>query len=419
MAQFIIQGGNRLKGEIKISGNKNAILPCLSACLLTDEEVTLENVPRISDVDVFLEILQNLGDQVSLSDSTIKVRAENISGHTITEEQSRKLRASILFAGPLLATVGKAEFHQPGGDLIGVRPIAAHVDGFSQLGFEVKKHDLNYSVTNKKRASGEAEYFMEEASVTATENLVMGSVLGRQTVTLKNCAMEPHVVDLCQMLKSMGAQIRGIGSSTLEIQGVGKLSGVSFRIGWDFMELGTYAVAAAITHGEILMTNASLKGMEPLIIHLGKMGVVLEETPDGVKAYGHNLRATPKLHTAIWPGFPTDLMSVAIVLATQANGMSLLHDWMYETRMYFVDKLISMGASITIADPHRVLVYGPTQLFGRQMESPDIRAGMALVLAALIAQGESVINRVELIERGYSNVVENLVNLGANISRVD
>lgn len=401
-----------------ISGNKNAILPCLAACLLTDEEVTIENVPGISDVAVFLEILQNLGAQVSLSETTVKVRAEKVTNCSISEEQSRKLRASILFAGPLLARVGKAEFHQPGGDLIGIRSIEAHLGGMKLLGADIRRSDLNYRIS-LKQSSQDLEVFMDEPSVTATENLVMAVVLGKRTTTIKNCAQEPHIVDLCELLNKMGAKINGVGTNTLRIEGVDKLYGTSHRIGFDYMEFGTYSVLSAITGGEIVMKNCSLKGMEPITHVLGKMGLMFEETDQGVKTYARKINSYPHLKPNVWPGFPTDLMSSMIVLATQANGVSLIHDWMYETRMFFVDKLISMGANITIADPHRVLVYGLTKLIGRQMETPDIRAGMALVLAALIAEGESVINRVELIERGYSNVVENLQSLGADIQRLD
>lgn len=419
MAKFLIEGGNKLVGEVKISGNKNAVFPCLSAALLTSEDVILRNIPKIVDTDVSLEILRSLGVEVTEAEDYIKINAHKIESHQIPEELAARLRGSILFAGGLLGRVGKAEFIHPGGDIIGKRTIRPHLQGFEQLGYKVTQNDLSYTVTRSAERPSEVNIFMEEASVTGTENLVLASVLGNQTVILKNCAMEPHVVDVCQMLKKMGAQIEGIGSSTLKITGVEKLKGVDFTIGSDFLEVGTYAIAAAITRGNITLTNCSLDNLEPILYRLEKMGVTLTQVANKCMVHYSKIKPNPKLHTNIWPGFPSDLMSVFIVLATQAEGVSLLHDWMYESRFFFVDKLISMGASITIADPHRIVVNGPTPLVARNLDTPDIRAGMALVLAALIAEGKSTINKAELIERGYEDVVGKLSSLGANIEKID
>jgi UDP-N-acetylglucosamine 1-carboxyvinyltransferase len=329
-----------------------------------------------------------------------------------------RLRASILLVGPLLGRLGKAEFSHPGGDIIGKRSIETHIQGFEEMGFEFKREDRDYQ-GKRVEDEGEEEIFLDEPSVTATENLILAASYGKGQVTLKNCAMEPHVEDLCNLLVKMGVEIEGIGSPTLKIKATTEFDEAEFEIGTEYLEIGTYAVAAAITGGQINLTNTSLKNLEPLYLPLKKMGINFEESKDGVIVRGGDLVGIDRLHVRPWPGFPTDLMSMTIVLATQAKGISLLHDWMYESRMFFTDKLMSMGANIVIADPHRVIVYGPSQLWGREMETPDIRAGMALVLAALCAKGRSVINKAELIERGYENIVENLASLGADIQRIN
>lgn len=419
MAQYVVTGGNKLKGTVRIEGNKNEVLPCMAAALLTKEPVTLKNVPAISDVGVFKELLKRVGAKVEEGEGTLSITAARIESSVLPEDLTSRLRASILMAGPLLARTGKAGLHHPGGDVIGIRTLAPHLDGFEAMGYSLKQGDRYYEL-HQLHHKGAVKIFMEEASVTGVENLIMAAVLRRGETTIRNAPEEPHVVHLCQMLTQMGAKISGIGSSTIVIQGVEELHGTEFEIGADFIEIGTYAAAAAMTNGELLLTNCSLEGLEPIIIPLRKMGVVLEEERKGVLVKRGKLKALPlKLHTNIWPGFPTDLMSVAIVLATQCEGVSLMMDWMYESRMYFVDKLIGMGAHITIADPHRVVIYGPTPLRGRTLETPDIRAGIAMVLAALIAEGTSTINRAELIERGYVGVVEKLTELGADIKRID
>lgn len=419
MAKFIIEGGNKLNGTIKVSGNKNAVFPCLSAALLTDEDVYFRNVPKIVDTAVSLEILRALGVEVTETENYLKLNAHKIESHIIPEELGSKLRGSILFVGGLLGRVGKAKFTHPGGDIIGRRTIKPHLEGFSELGFKIEENDLEYYIV-RSSTKDEISIFLEEAGVTATENLILASVKGSHRVVLKNCAKEPHIVDLCNLLNKMGAKIEGVGESTLKIAGVEKLRGTDFSIGPDFLEIGTYAIAAAITKGSVTLTNCSLSGLEPVTFALAKMGIELKEVGQGCKVVvADKIKALPKLHTNIWPGFPTDLMSVVIVLATQANGISLLHDWMYESRFFFVDKLITMGANITIADPHRIVVYGPTPLVARNLDTPDIRAGMSLVLAALIAEGKSTISRAELIERGYEDVVGKLSSLGAVIERTD
>lgn len=420
MSRFIIEGGRKLRGKIRVSGNKNAILPCLSACLLTEEEVILRNVPEIADVQVFLQILKKIGVQVKSEEGLVRLKASQIKTTTLPEDLTSQLRASILLAGPLLARMGKTTFSHPGGDVIGKRSIEPHLEGLKNLGFEIEIGDREYQILRSKNFVSEKEIFLEEASVTATENLILASVMGESTVILKNCAKEPHIVDLCQLLISMGAKIEGVGQSTLIIDCVKTLHGADFTVSSDYIEMVTYAIAACLTKGEVEIENITLEGLEPVLLPLRKMGVTLENgAKESVVASIKGLQAIPKLTVNIWPGFPTDLMSVFIVLATQAKGVSLMHDWMYESRMFFADKLISMGANITIADPHRVLVYGSTKLKAKELETPDIRAGMALVLAALIAKGESIINKADLIERGYEDVVGKLSTLGAKIKKVN
>lgn len=421
MAKYIIEGGVRLRGEVKISGNKNSVLPCMAACLLTEEEIVLKNCPNIADVKVFMELLRGLGVQVStLDDGEIKLKAENISGDVLPKELTSRLRAAILLVGPLLGRLGKIEFYHPGGDIIGKRSIDTHLKGFKSLGYEFEREDKRYLGKRTRHVNEPTSIFLDEPSVTATENLVLAAVLGKGETTIKNCAEEPHVVDLCNLLNKMGAKISGVGSSTLVIKPVEKLGGTSFIVSQDYVEIGTYAIAAAITYGSLTLTNCTLEDLEPIILPLEDFGVQIQKYGDNkIKVSAETLKSVERLHVRPWPGFPTDLMSVFIVLATQAPGVTLLHDWMYESRMFFVDKLINMGASIIIADPHRVLVHGPSKLVGRELETPDIRAGMALVLASLVARGTSIINKAELIERGYEDVVGTLQKLGVNIQRID
>jgi len=421
MAKYIIEGGVRLRGEVKISGNKNSVLPCMAACLLTEEEVVLKNCPNIADVRVFMELLRGLGVEITqLSDGEIKLKAKNVSGDALPKELTSRLRAAVLLVGPLLGRLGKIEFYHPGGDIIGKRSIDTHLKGFKSLGYEFEREDKRYLAKRTRHVNEETVIFLDEPSVTATENLVLAAVLGKGETTIKNCAEEPHVVDLCNLLNKMGAKISGVGSSTLVIKPVEKLGGAEYTIGQDFVEIGTYAIAAAITFGSLVLTNCTMEDLEPIIIPLQDFGVNIEKYGDNkIKVSAETLKSVERLHVRPWPGFPTDLMSVFIVLATQAPGVTLLHDWMYESRMFFVDKLINMGASIIIADPHRVLVHGPSRLVGRELETPDIRAGMALVLASLVAKGTSIINKAELIERGYEDVVGNLKRLGVSIQRID
>lgn len=413
--KYVIEGGSTLKGKIKISGNKNSVFPCIAAALLTDEEVILENMPRIADTEVMVRILQQIGISVKNVDNNLTLKVEDLKSR-LPDDLVNKLRGSIVLAGAILGRVGKVSFYHPGGDIIGRRSIDVHLEGFRELGTHIKEDGFKFTLT-KKGDLREGKVFLKEASVTGTENIILFSATAEGVVTVKNCASEPHVVDLCQMLNKMGGKIEGVGTDTLVIHGVKKLNGTSFRLGDDHIEIGTYAIAAAVTGGEVEMICNPAVDLDPIISPLKKFGIHFQKNSFGFKVESSSLRSVKKIVTNLWPGFPTDLMSAVIVLATQAKGETLCHDWMYESRMFFADKLISMGANITIADPHRVLIYGPTKLAGREMDTPDIRAGMALVLASLAASGKSIIHDAELIERGYEDVVGKLSKLGAQIEK--
>lgn len=417
--RYIINGGKKLHGMVKVSGNKNSVFPCIGAALLTEEEVILENVSNLKDTEVLIQILQKLGIVVEKNRSTLRIKASNIRYCSLPEDLMVKLRGSLVLVGAMLGRLGKVNFYHPGGDIIGKRSIETHLEGFKALGASLKKSISKYSMSIPQETLRDCHIFLHEASVTATENIILASVLGQRRIILRNSAKEPHVVDLCKMLIQMGAQIEGTGGDTLIITGVAKLNGTNFKIGVDHIEAGTYIVASAITGGEIKIEGVDEALLDPILQPLQNFGIKLENINHSIVIHPSKLKSIPTLITNIWPGFPTDLMSVAIVLATQARGITLCHDWMYEGRMFFTDKLISMGAKITLADPHRVLVYGPSRLRGRLLETPDIRAGMALVVAALASKGESVINQAELIERGYEGVVEKLKALGADIKRVE
>lgn len=417
--KYIINGGQKLSGEITISGNKNSVFPCIGASLLTNEEVVLENVGRIKDTEILVKILKELGVWVKREDHSITINASNIKTSVLPKDLTKMLRGSVVLAGAILARFKRVSFYHPGGDIIGKRSIDMHIEGFESLGASIKKQDLRYIVEFKDDLKKDAEIFLFESSVTAAENIILASVLGKREIILKNCPKEPHIVDLCKMLNQMGANIEGVGTDVLKIKGVDKLFGTKFRIGCDYIEMGTYAIAATITGGTIKIKNIDDTDINPVLIPLSKFGIEYQKGNGEITFSPGNLKSVSKLHTNIWPGFPTDLISAAIVLATQCRGVSLCHDWMYESRMFFVDKLISMGANIVLADPHRCLVSGITKLKARDVESPDIRAGMALVLAALIAKGKSVINKAELIERGYEDPVSKLASCGADIRRVE
>lgn len=419
MAKFIIQGDQPLKGTIRTFGNKNAILPIMAATLLTQEDCLLENVPRIRDVSIMGAILKDLGAKVDgLSTDKLMINTKGVKRYHLNPELVRKLRASILLLGPLLGRFGKAKMKHPGGCIIGRRAVGTHFQALETLGAKTITTEQDYqSEALKPRAS---EIFLDEVSVTATENALMMASLIPGTTVIKNAACEPHVQDLADFLTKMGVKIQGAGSNLITIQGTKKLTGAKHRIVPDHMDIGTFAIMAGLTKSKITITDVRKEHLEMLLLYFQRMSLKYEIKKDCLTVFPSKLVAAKgKIQTRPWPGFPTDLMSPFIVLATQAEGITLCHDWMYESRMFFVDKLITMGAKITLCDPHRVLVSGPTRLRGKELESPDIRAGMALVLAALCAKGESVIDKVDLIERGYENIEARLKSLGARIKRED
>ena len=427
MAKFIIQGGNPLNGEVKPSGNKNAALPLLAACLLTDEPVILHNVPNIMDVHIMRALLESLSVRIeTLDNHTWRVHAAEICPADLDPDLCRKIRASILLAGPMVARSGEMVLPPPGGDVIGRRRVDTHILALTALGAEVEYNKLDRMFSFRAERLHGADILLDEASVTATENAIMAAVTATGSTILRNAASEPHIQELCHFLIALGAKIDGIGSNTLHIQGAEKLHGGEFTIGPDYLEVVSFIGAAVVTGGQIRIKNAGTKYLDMIRIVLRRLGVVWEtENNDIVIPAEQTLTVEPDLGDAIpvisvmpWPAFPTDLMSIAIVLATQSRGSVLFHDWMYPSRMFFIDKLVGMGAQIVLCDPHRCIVQGPTKLVGEKMESPDIRAGMSLVLAALAADGQSTIRNIEQIDRGYECVDEKLQALGAKIERV-
>ena len=423
MSEYLIDGGVPLDGTVKASGNKNAALPCIAAALLTDEPVELKNIPEIEDVQVMLDIYTALGGSVeSLGTNAYRLQLGNITSSVIPVELAKKIRASILFAGPLLARTGKVVLPPPGGDIIGRRRLDTHFLALTELGAKVKTGD---AFTFSAKSLTGADIFLDEASVTGTENAIMAAALAKGKTILTNAAGEPHVQDLCQMLVSMGAQIDGIGSNILTITGVKKLTGCEFTIGADFMEVGSFIGLAAATGGDLHIEGTRPQDLRPAKIAFGKLGISWAHEGTTIHVPRNQMKEVncdlggmiPKIDDAPWPGFPPDLTSIITVVATQVKGTVLIHEKMFESRMFFVDKLIAMGARIVLCDPHRAVVSGPSRLNGSELISPDVRAGMAMLIAALCADGKSIIRNVYQIERGYENLVDRLSALGARIVR--
>lgn len=425
MYEYEIEGGFPIKGEITASGNKNAALPCIAATLLTDEPVILKNIPEIEDTGVMLNILQSFGAKAEkLKVNTWKIEAKDVESCVIPAELSKKIRASILFAGPMVARLGKAEMLPPGGDVIGRRRLDTHFIALEQLGAQVKVNGHFVFTANKLIGT---DIFLDECSVTATENAVMAAVLAEGKTTITNAASEPHIQDLCNMLCAMGANITGIGSNILYIDGVKKLHGCEFEIGPDYMEIGSYIGLAAATRGSVIIKGVKNLDMRPLKVGFAKLGISWMQDGETITVSSIQEMKTnadvgtkiPKIDDSPWPGFPPDLTSIMTVVATQVEGTVLIFEKMFESRMFFVDKLISMGAQVTLCDPHRAVVSGPSPLHGDHLVSPDVRAGMAMVIAAMAARGTSRISNVYQIERGYEHLVERLQSLGGHIKRVN
>ncbi len=422
---FVIEGGRALSGSVRAAGNKNGALPIIAACLLADEPVTLTNVPRILDVETMVELLLDLGVEAEWRGANeLRVNAADVRKHRLDTHLCSRMRASFLLAGPLLARLGSAVVPPPGGDVIGRRRLDPHIHAFTELGVDV---ELNGGFEMRTNGLNGCHVFLDEASVMATENAVMAAVLARGETVLGNAACEPHVQDLCRFLVSLGAHIDGIESNVLRIEGVQRLHGGEWRIGPDHIEVASFIGLAAITRGDVTIEDAEPKDLISILPSFARLGVHVETSgrsvrvpPDQELAIRDDLGGyIPKLEDGPWPAFPADLTSIAVTVATQARGEILIFEKMFESRLFFVDKLVTMGARIVLCDPHRVMVTGPARLYGQRMESPDIRAGMAMLLASLCADGESTIGAVHQIDKGYERIDERLRVLGAQIERVD
>ena len=423
MDEYYIEGGFPVKGTVKASGNKNAALPCIAAAVLTDQSVTLKNLPEIEDVFVMFEIFKSFGGTVTkCAPNEYTLQLKTVTGYEVPAPLAQKIRASILFAGPLLARHGKVMMTPPGGDVIGRRRLDTHFLALTELGAQVKINGHFLFTANKLIGQ---DIFLDEASVTATENAVMAAVTAEGETVITNAASEPHIQDLCKLLNSMGAKISGIGSNILTIQGVQQLYGAEYRIGADYMEVGSFIGLAAVTRGSLTITDINPSDMRPIKLAFNKLGIRWEidgtnltvPAQQSLKVNCDLGGMIPKIDDAPWPGFPADLTSIMTVIATQVEGTVLIHEKMFEARMFFVDKLIGMGARITLCDPHRAVVTGPGTLHGSELVSPDVRAGMALVIAACCARGESLIRNVYQIERGYEHLVDRFKALGVHIER--
>ena len=425
MGTFVVEGGHRLEGRIRPAGNKNSALPCLAAAVLCPEPVTFENVPRIRDVLTFLSIIESLGAEVTWSGSNeLTIDAGSVHTNSVDEDMARRIRASVLLTGPLLARFGHVELPPPGGDVIGRRRMDTHFLAFEALGCEVTLN-RGYEISAEHLIG--ADFFLDEPSVTGTENAIMAAVRASGETKIRNAAAEPHVQDLCHLLNGMGAQISGIGTHVLTIDGVRDLNGTHFRIGADHIETGSFIGLAAVTRSDITIEGAPVDHLDSTLIGFRRLGIRCEVVGRDLSVYGseeHRIQmdafgAVPKLDDGPWPAFPADLTSIALVAATQCHGTVLIHEKMFESRMYFTDKLVGLGASIILCDPHRAVVVGPSPLKGGVVESPDIRAGMALLIAALGAEGRSEIHNIHQIERGYEMIDERLGRLGAKIERIE
>jgi UDP-N-acetylglucosamine 1-carboxyvinyltransferase len=422
---FVIEGGEALSGSVRAAGNKNGALPILAACLLTHETIRLTNVPRIRDVDTMVALLADVGADVEWTGpNEIRVTAADVRKRELDEELCSRMRASFLLAGPLLARLGSVSVSPPGGDVIGRRRLDPHIHAFAELGAQIEigpRFDM--SAPDGLRGK---HVFLDEASVMATENTIMAAVLTQGETVVGNAACEPHVQDLCRFLVSLGADIEGIESNVLRIRGVDSLRGGEWRIGSDHIEVASFIGLAAITGGGITIEGVETKDLGSILPPFGRLGVRVEvgetsvHVPPGQQLViqddlgGH----IAKIEDGPWPAFPADLTSIAVTVATQSFGTVLIFEKMFESRLFFTDKLVSMGARIILCDPHRVVVSGPAQLYGQRMESPDIRAGMSMLLAGLCAEGQSTIGAVYQIDKGYERVDERLRGLGARIERV-
>lgn len=425
--QYIVEGGTKLKGSIRPSGNKNAALPIVAAALLSDKPVDLENVPRIRDIETLVELIKSVGASIEWTGrNSLHIHAKEIRPRDLNPTLCAKIRASILLAAPLLARCGQITLPPPGGDVIGRRRLDTHFLALEQLGAKVE-HGAMLSMSVKGFKG--ADVFLDEPSVTATENALVAAAAAKGTTILRNAASEPHVQDLAHFLNTLGAKISGIGTNTMTVEGGHAIGSgpVTHTIGPDHIEVGSFIGLAAVTHSELRIENAGIEHLRSTRMGFARLGIECTEDGDDLIVPANQTRKiqadsgghVPKLEDQPWPAFPADTMSIALVTATQCDGLILMHEKMFESRLFFVDKLAGMGARIVLCDPHRALIHGPSPLRGAFLESPDIRAGMAMLLAALCAEGTSFINNVGQIERGYERIDERLNALGASITRID
>jgi UDP-N-acetylglucosamine 1-carboxyvinyltransferase len=422
--QYVVEGGHRLSGTIAPAGNKNAALPIIAAALLTESPVTLENVPRIRDTETLVELIRSVGASIEWRErNQLAIHAEDIRAADLDPALCARIRASILLAGPLIARCGHVALPPPGGDVIGRRRLDTHYLALEQLGAKVEVTDRLEFRAERLRA---ADVFLDEPSVTATENALMAAVTAEGTTRLRNAASEPHVQDLAHFLVALGAKIDGIGTNTITVHGGSRLGSASFAIGPDHIEVGSLIGLAAVTRSPLRIARAGVEHLRAILMGFDRLGIVCQTDGDDLvipESQPLQIRTdlgghVPKLEDQPWPAFPADLMSIAIVTATQCDGMILMFEKMFESRLFFVDKLITMGARIVLCDPHRAVISGPSPLRGARVTSPDIRAGMAMLLAALCAKGTSTIDNADQIERGYERIDERLNALGAKIRRV-
>jgi UDP-N-acetylglucosamine 1-carboxyvinyltransferase len=417
MSTLLIEGRHRLSGSVDVEGNKNAALPLLAACLLTTEECVLTNVPRISDVEVMARLLLDLGAEVEgIGSTTLRIRCPEVVKDEPDAALVGRLRGSVLLLGPLLARRGRAHLAPPGGDFPARRTIATHLEALTAMGarqLEGAGHVLE--TPDGLRATS---MYLYEASVTGTETALLAAAAARGVTEIRNAACEPHVVELCVFLSQLGVGITGAGTSTVRIEGGGPLHGAQHRLWGDYIEAGSWAVVAAVTGGEIDVKGARAEDMEVVAAVLTRMQVKCTLDGESFRVEASRLKAAGRITTGLWPGFPSDLVSLVTVLATQAEGQTLVHDWMYELRLFALEQLSGMSADLFLCDPHRIIVTGPRRLRGRPMDSRDLRSGMALIAAGLAAEGQSRLSPLETVERGYATLVERLQGLGAKVAKV-
>jgi UDP-N-acetylglucosamine 1-carboxyvinyltransferase len=417
MSTLLIEGGQRLSGAVDVEGNKNSALPLLAACLLTKDECVLTNVPRISDVEVMARLLLDLGAQVEgIGSTTLRVRCAEVVKDEPDGALVGRLRGSVLLLGPLLARRGRAHLAPPGGDFPARRTILTHLEALGAMG--ARQVEGAGHVLEAPDGLQPTSIYLYEASVTGTETALLAAAGAHGLTEIRHAACEPHVVELCTFLQQLGVGISGAGTTTIRVEGGGRLHGAEHQLWGDYIEAGSWAVVAAVTGGEIQVHGARAEDMEVVAAVLKRMQIACAMDGDVFHVEQSRPRAAGRITTSLWPGFPSDLVSLVTVLATQAEGQTLVHDWMYELRLFALEQLSGMSADLFLCDPHRIIVTGPRRLRGRPLDSRDLRSGMALIAAGLAAEGQSRLSPLETVERGYGRLVERLQALGARVARM-